>query len=152
MMAMFLLAYMWDSIVFRWVVAVLAGLFAIYLGLIFFAALFEKQRLRLLTPIEGRTLATGVELMAEAERHGFRKIGTFSDGDKGFREGIMTFMLSEDGSELLWIMHPKLARRHQIVTRLADRTWVVTSSVKAMNDLSGLRREEMLPEAKLGTM
>ncbi|MDB5321527.1 MAG: hypothetical protein JWN40_3158 [Phycisphaerales bacterium] len=152
MTPIFVLAYLWDSIAFRWVAAVLVGLFALYLGLIFFAALFEKQRLRLLAPVEGRTLATGVELIAEAERHGFRKVGTFSDGDKGFREGIVSFLLSENGAELLWIMHPKLARRHQIVTRLADRTWVVTSSVKAMNDLSGLRREEMLPDASLGTM
>jgi hypothetical protein len=152
MTAVLVLAYVWDSIGFRWVAAVLVGLFAIYLGLMFFAALFEKSRIRLPVPVEGRTLATGVELMAEAERHGFGKVGTFSDGDKGFREGIMTFMLSGDGAELLWIMHPKLAGRHQIITRLADRTWVVTSSVKAVNDLSGLRREEMLPDAKLGTM
>jgi hypothetical protein len=147
-----LLAYVWQSHLFWWIVAVIGGLFACYLGLLFFVALFEKQRIRLLTRVEGRTLPTGAELVAEAERHGFRNVGTFSDGDKGFREGIVTFMLSPDGVELLWIMHSKLARRHQIITRLADGTWVVTSSVKATTDLSGLRREECLPDAALGPM
>jgi hypothetical protein len=152
MMRIIVLAYAEQSHVFWWIVAIVGGLFACYLGLIFFAALFEKQHVRLLTRVEGRTLPTGAEPVAEAERHGFRNLGSFSDGDKGFREGIMTFMLSADGVELLWIMHSKLARRHQILTRLADGTWLVTSSIKTTNDLSGLRREEVLPEAVLGAM
>jgi len=152
MMRITAMAYMWQSHAFWWVVGIVGGLFACYLGLMFFAALLEKQHIRLLRPVDGRTLPVGAELVAEAERHRFRNLGTFSDGDKGFREGIATFMLAADGVELLWIVRSKLARRHQISTRLADGTWLVTSSVKGTNDLSGLRREEMLPGAALGPM
>ena len=152
MMRITVLGYMWQSPVFWWVVGIVGGLFACYLGLIFCAALFEKQHVRLLRRVGERVLPVGAELIAEAERHGFRDIGTFSDGDKGFREGIVTFMRSADGVELLWIVRSKLARRHHIYTRLADGTWLVTSSVVGANDLSGLRREEMLPDAALGAM
>jgi hypothetical protein len=152
MTSMIMLAYVWDSVMVRWILGVLAGLFACYLALILLVARFERQQLRLLKPLAGRAPPRGAELIAEAERHGFRTLGTFSDGDKGFREGICSFLILDNGTVLLWILHSKLAGRHQLVSRVADGAWIITSSITASNDLSGLRREEILPDAAIGTM
>jgi hypothetical protein len=133
-------------------VAPLLGFFLLLFVLIplgiFVAAWFERVHLRQLRPAE-RAKAEAVErqqqpTVAEAKATAYEPLGVFSDGDHGFKEGLLTLMLSPDRVALLWVLHGKLAGRRRLITRSSDGHWLVTSNVTGVKDLSGLVDEKGL--------
>ena len=148
-----LLGISWGWLCIGPLVAVLLLLFVLLPVAIFAAALFEKVHLRQLRPAEpAKAEASGARThptVTEAAAAGYASLGVFSDGDRGLKEGILTLMLSPDRRVLLWVLHGKLAGRHRLITRSADGHWLVTSSVTAVRDLSGLLHEKMLADVPL---
>jgi hypothetical protein len=132
---------------------VCVALLILFALVLFFAALLERVRVRPLIPVaDDRRPAAAQPLVDSAVSVGFRPLGVFSDGDKGFKEGISSILLMPDGSQLLWIVHSKLAGRKQIITKLADGRWLVTADNIGVVDRSGLRDEEVFPDADIDVL
>ncbi len=119
--------------------------------LIFFliVAMIEKRAMRPLTPVGEDRLRElsprSNQIIAAAMSEHYRYLGCFSDGAKGWCESVIALLLSEDGLSLLWVQRrPTLCR---IITALKDGMWLISSDTAPMADFSGMRDEEVYPDA-----
>lgn len=131
-------------------------LFAFVFGVFFPAAMFvvaiwEKRSERPLKPAGEASMAkvtpASRAIVDAAIARRFSLLGTFSDGDAGWKEGVVTLLLSGDGLVLVKRVHSKLAGRYQLITRFAGDRWVVTCDNSGTADLSGLNAQTMLHKA-----
>jgi hypothetical protein len=149
-----LLALSWSWFIFGPLLALAVILFVLFPLGTFVAALFEPVHLRHLRTSSAAEAAAvaGHAAVAEAGSAGYATLGVFTDGDRGFKEGIITLMLSPDRIVLLWVLHHALGGRHRLITRSADGHWLITSSITGLRDLSGLQDEQMLRNAPLAAL
>jgi hypothetical protein len=152
-------ASIWDWIFrFRWwigaAVLAVAVLFVAFLLLVFVVALFEKARLRRLIAVDPQRHSElpdkSKEVISTATSTGFRPLGLYSDGDKGWRESLIALFLPEDGQTLLWVQ--SRPRRHKLITQFEDGRWLISTDIKGAADISGTHDEQMLPDVPLGVL
>lgn len=140
-----------NLVVLGLIVLFLLLLFVLFPAAIFVVALLEKRRIRPLKPTSGAAAAKITEesqqIVRDAIARGFSSMGTFSDGDAGIKEGIVTLLLSSDRVTLMKRSHTRLNRRCILMTRFANDRWYVTAEVSGTSDLSDLDSNEMLPRA-----
>src|SRR6185312_5404950 len=80
-------------------------LFVVLPALIFLVSMWEKPRERPLVPADADAAQGNSDtlnrIIADATARGFALLGVFSDGDKGFQQGIVRLLLSPDRAILV---------------------------------------------------
>ncbi|HEV8292822.1 MAG TPA: hypothetical protein VGP94_12900, partial [Tepidisphaeraceae bacterium] len=138
----------WSVIIFG---GIGAFIFVVFPFLVFLAALFETIRIPTYEPVAPDQTRPHPALDS-ALKNGFALIGYFTDGDKGIRRGLFSFALSPDGLMLVRIMHNRILRRIEIMTRYPDKRWLHTLSNSGMSDFSGLELRDTLMDAPFETL
>jgi len=139
----------WSVIIFIGGIAVL--LFVLFPLLIFVVALFETARIPTYDPEPPERIRLNPAL-DDALNHGFTLIGHFTDGDKGISRGVMSFALSPDGLVLVRVVHNKMIRRTELISRYPDKRWIITLNSSSLSDLSGLDIPDSLTDAPFETL
>jgi hypothetical protein len=132
--------------------SVMSVLWLVWVGLSWWALLREKRRPLELTGVpdgDPRTKNDYVMVMGrQAEKEGFRRIGTFVDSDPKWRQGVFSMLLRPDGLTLLRIHHSALIKKVVLISALTSDVWVVTVSANGDPDSSGLSEEELVYTSK----
>ena len=120
--------------------------------LLFFAALLEKRHVRTLHPPSaqgagGQVVPPVVETIAAH----FQPLGRYDALAAGKKPDPIFLLLSGDGQILVivWLGRKDKVKKYELISRMLSGPWLVTADMIAVRDLSGLRWEEMLPDAPL---
>src|SRR6185312_724109 len=131
-------------------------LFVVLPALIFLVSMWEKPRERPLVPADADAAQGNSDtlnrIIADATARGFALLGVFSDGDKGFQQGIVRLLLSPDRAILVKTLYMKVSSRCLMISQLPGDRWIITCDLVGTKDLSGLHAEEMLPGANFAAM
>jgi hypothetical protein len=128
-----------------------AVLFLILPLIICIGLLFDTVRIPTYDPEPADRIPSDPALDA-ALAAGFTLLGHCTDGDKGWKRGLLSFLLSPDGLVLVRLLHNKLVRRAEIMTRYPGKYWLVTMDKSGINDLSGLDLIDALMDAPFQTL
>jgi hypothetical protein len=139
----------WSVIIFFGGLVLL--LFVIFPILIFIVALIETQRIPTYDIEPPERIRFNPALDATLN-HGFTLIGHFTDGDKGISRGVMSFALSPDSLVLVRVVHNRMIRRTEIISRFPDKRWVITLNSISLSDVSGLEIPDSLTDAPFETL
>jgi hypothetical protein len=135
-------------------VAIIGGTaFFIFVGiplLMFLGALFETTRIPSYDPVPAEEIPPNPALDAALEE-GFLLLSHCTDGDKGIKRGLLSLLLSPDGLVLARILHTRLVRRIELMTRYPDKRWLVTMD-KRLPDFSGLDLLDVLSDCPVQTL
>src|SRR5687768_10290901 len=138
-----------------WIGITIFVLFGVLLPLlVLVVAALEKQHVTTLRPLteqeQGRhTIPPGILGMIAQDD---RPLGVQGFCDTGKKVTPTFLLLSGDGLVLVrvWLWNRKEHNRFELMSRLHSGPWLVTSDKLPFRDLSGLRWEEVLPDAPLG--
>src|SRR5438876_3819050 len=135
-------------------VAIIGGTaFFIFVGiplLMFLAALLETARIPSYDPVPAEEIPANPALDA-ALKEGFLLLSHCTDGDKGIKKGLLSFALSPDGLVLARLLHTRLVRRIELMTRYPDKRWLITMD-KRLPEFSGLDRLDVLIDPPFQTL
>ena len=137
-----------------WIIAGCVVLLAVLRGIFPLLVMAERQNLRPLARIADdhpkTKNATSERVIDAAKGLGYIDAGVYTDGDKGWKEGIVTLLVSPDARVLLCVHHAAAVRRHRLLTRMMSGRWVITSSPSGTRDWSGVTDSEMFPSQHFG--